>query len=158
MPVHVALPRPCRGDGGRTNGQVTSMTQGFEFGAMFTLGILGTGHCIGMCGPLVVALPGRVGRLSAHLSYHAGRIATYSLVGGMMGGMGTLVSGVAAAAGADPLTWMSGVQAAFSIASTSFVWSAEAKCSMSRRRVCSALSRRMRRSINSSVTSVPLIC
>ncbi|WP_083456754.1 sulfite exporter TauE/SafE family protein [Desulfosarcina cetonica] len=43
------------------------MTTSMDFAALFMLGLLGTGHCIGMCGPLVVALPGQTGRLSAHL-------------------------------------------------------------------------------------------
>ena len=55
---------------------------------MFLLGFLGTGHCLGMCGPLVIALPGRSGRWSAHALYHLGRIGTYSLVGAVLGALG----------------------------------------------------------------------
>ncbi|WP_413815108.1 sulfite exporter TauE/SafE family protein, partial [Desulfosarcina sp.] len=33
------------------------MTTPIDMIALFMLGLLGTGHCIGMCGPLVVALP-----------------------------------------------------------------------------------------------------
>lgn len=56
--------------------------------AMFSLGVLGTGHCLGMCGPLVLALPGRSGRFLPHLAYHLGRISTYAAIGGVMGGLG----------------------------------------------------------------------
>ncbi len=63
---------------------------------MFLLGLLGTGHCIGMCGPLIFALPGRTGRLLPHLLYHLGRVATYTVIGGIMGGIGQLMAGAAA--------------------------------------------------------------
>jgi uncharacterized protein len=59
---------------------------------MFVLGALGTGHCIGMCGPLVFAFPGRSGRFLPHLWYHAGRIATYVLVGAALGAAGMALS------------------------------------------------------------------
>jgi uncharacterized protein len=63
---------------------------------MFLLGLLGTGHCIGMCGPLIFALPGRTGRFLPHLLYHLGRVATYTVIGGIMGGIGQLMAGAAA--------------------------------------------------------------
>jgi sulfite exporter TauE/SafE len=37
---------------------------------MFMLGLLGTGHCVGMCGPLIFAFPGRAGRFMSHAWYH----------------------------------------------------------------------------------------
>ena len=53
---------------------------------------VGLGHCIGMCGPLVVSftftLKGqRV--LVPHLLYHAGRTLTYTVLGGIMGATGS---------------------------------------------------------------------
>jgi len=63
---------------------------------MFMLGLLGTGHCVGMCGPLIFALPGRTGRLMPHVWYHLGRVTTYTAVGGILGGMG---AGLAALTG-----------------------------------------------------------
>jgi uncharacterized protein len=65
-----------------------SASYGLDLSAMFLLGFLGTGHCLGMCGPLVVALPGRFGRWSAHALYHLGRIGTYSLTGAVLGALG----------------------------------------------------------------------
>jgi sulfite exporter TauE/SafE len=53
--------------------------------AGFALGLLGSLHCVGMCGPLSLALP--VHQLSlprkagALLLYHLGRIITYALIG-----------------------------------------------------------------------------
>lgn len=55
----------------------------------FTIGLLGSLHCVGMCGPLMLALPfskkARVGRL---LLYNTGRISTYTFLGAIMGFLG----------------------------------------------------------------------
>ncbi len=59
---------------------------------MFMLGLLGTGHCIGMCGPLIFAFPGRTGRFLPHAWYHLGRVATYVGVGAVLGGVGALLA------------------------------------------------------------------
>lgn len=61
---------------------------------MFMLGLLGTGHCVGMCGPLVFAFPGRSGRFMSHAWYHLGRVTTYVAVGAALGGLGALLSGL----------------------------------------------------------------
>jgi len=62
---------------------------------MFGSGLLGgIGHCSGMCGPIVAtyslnlrsAVPASRGSASLpHLLYNAGRITTYSSIGGIMG-------------------------------------------------------------------------
>jgi sulfite exporter TauE/SafE len=67
---------------------------------MFMLGLLGTGHCVGMCGPLIFAFPGRTGRLMPHMWYHLGRITTYSTVGAILGGVSQLLVGAEVSAGA----------------------------------------------------------
>jgi len=74
------------------------------------LGLLGTGHCIGMCGPLIVALPGQTGRFSAHLAYHAGRLITYTLIGALMGALGGGLIRLASVLGSDPMVWMARTQ------------------------------------------------
>jgi sulfite exporter TauE/SafE len=81
-----------------------------ELTALFMLGLLGTGHCIGMCGPLIVALPGRTGRFSAHLTYHAGRLITYTLIGALMGALGSGLIRLASVLGSDPMVWMARMQ------------------------------------------------
>ncbi len=63
------------------------MDAGIDKLSMFLLGLLGSGHCLGMCGPLVVALPGQFGRWRAHFMYHAGRLATYTALGAVLGGI-----------------------------------------------------------------------
>jgi hypothetical protein len=53
---------------------------------------VGLGHCVGMCGPIVVSLSltlkGRSPYLP-HLLYNAGRVTTYTLLGGIMGATGS---------------------------------------------------------------------
>ena len=58
----------------------------------FALGLAGSLHCVGMCGPLSLALPvqhlNHAKRTAAILLYNAGRVCTYSLVGLLFGLMG----------------------------------------------------------------------
>lgn len=90
--------------------------------AMFLVGFLGTGHCLGMCGPLVFAFPGQVGGMKAHGAYHAGRILTYTAVGFAMGGVGRLIVILAGrSGGTDPLGWMAGIQAGLAIVAGLFM-------------------------------------
>jgi sulfite exporter TauE/SafE len=89
--------------------------------ALFLLGILGTGHCVGMCGPLVFAFPARSGRMSAHLFYHLGRIGTYTAVGGTMGAVGLGLSQLAGRSGLDPLAWIARLQVGFSLLAAGFL-------------------------------------
>jgi len=53
---------------------------------------IGFGHCIGMCGPIVASLTLNLGTrriLVPQLLYHYGRITTYSIIGGIMGAVGS---------------------------------------------------------------------
>ncbi len=58
----------------------------------FTLGLLGSFHCIGMCGPIAMSLPlgnnGPTGRVKGGVVYNLGRIFTYSLFGVVFGFFG----------------------------------------------------------------------
>ncbi len=89
--------------------------------ALFMLGLLGTGHCIGMCGPLVVALPGQTQRMSAHLAYHAGRLITYTMIGALMGAAGSGMLRLASVVGGDPMIWVSRVQMGISLVAALFL-------------------------------------
>jgi sulfite exporter TauE/SafE len=68
------------------NGSDTALTLYFILlSSGFTVGF---GHCIGMCGPIVVSLSlGLKGRsvVVPQLLYNLGRITTYGLLGGVMG-------------------------------------------------------------------------
>jgi len=53
---------------------------------------VGFGHCIGMCGPIVVSLALNLKgsrRFIPHLLYNFGRLTTYSILGGVMGATGS---------------------------------------------------------------------
>lgn len=93
-----------------------------EILSMFFLGLSGTGHCIGMCGPLVVAIPGRTQRFSAHLLYHSGRTVTYTIAGGLMGGIGTGIAGIVSKSDIDPLVVFSAIQVIFSLIAAGFLF------------------------------------
>jgi uncharacterized protein len=90
--------------------------------SLFFLGLTGTGHCIGMCGPLVVAIPGRTQRFSAHLFYHLGRTITYSFIGALMGGLGSGIASLALKIGSDPLLVFAKIQVVFSMVAAGFLF------------------------------------
>ena len=53
---------------------------------------VGFGHCIGMCGPIVVSLSLNLkdkNFLIPHLLYNSGRVVTYGVLGGVMGATGS---------------------------------------------------------------------
>ena len=64
--------------------------------AGLAFGFFGSVHCVGMCGPLALSLPvadrlpGRF--LVDRLLYNLGRAVTYTLLGGLVGGVGRVVS------------------------------------------------------------------
>ncbi|MGA9480044.1 MAG: sulfite exporter TauE/SafE family protein [Desulfobacterales bacterium] len=89
--------------------------------SLFLLGLLGTGHCIGMCGPLVVAFPGRTGRVAPHLFYHLGRLVTYGGIGAMMGGIGSGLAMVSSVTGSDHLQLVARLQITLSVVSAGFL-------------------------------------
>lgn len=60
--------------------------------SVFLVGLLGGGHCVGMCGGIVAAvsisLPNQQTKWPLLLAYNVGRIASYTLVGAMAGALG----------------------------------------------------------------------
>jgi len=61
----------------------------------FLLGLAGSVHCIGMCGPLALSVPvsgGKWSRVGASFLYNTGRVATYSLIGMLFGLAGRSVA------------------------------------------------------------------
>lgn len=69
-----------------------------ELWSAFLIGLFGSLHCVGMCGPIVLALPDssaeKVSFYAGRLMYNLGRIITYSFLGLIFGLMG---SGIAMA-------------------------------------------------------------
>ncbi len=71
----------------------------FYFSTGFAVGF---GHCIGMCGPIVVSLS--LGRKNEstwipHLLYNAGRVVTYAVLGAILGATGSFTAITANIAG-----------------------------------------------------------
>lgn len=67
---------------------------GLLFG--FITGLLGSAHCIGMCGPIALALPGsdlpRNQLLWGRILYNLGRTITYAFLGALAGFLGLSLS------------------------------------------------------------------
>ena len=65
--------------------------------AALSLGFLSSLHCVGMCGPIALALPlnrsSKLNALGGILLYNLGRSFSYAFLGGMLGlaGMGLLL-------------------------------------------------------------------
>ncbi len=85
----------------------------------FTVGL---GHCTVMCGPVVGSLAlavhgagaGARSRLEGQLAYHAGRLTTYALLGGLLGATGAFVNVAGRLAGvADAVAVGAGVLLVF---------------------------------------------
>lgn len=57
-----------------------------------TIGLIGSFHCIGMCGPIVVALPLKkhnlISKITGAILYNSGRVLTYSILGILFGILG----------------------------------------------------------------------
>lgn len=67
-----------------------------ELIAGFSLGILGSLHCVGMCGPIALAIPHKSNdKLSVaadNALYNGGRIITYMVLGSILGLLGAAIS------------------------------------------------------------------
>jgi len=78
----------------------------------FFIGLFGSVHCIGMCGPLAFAVPS-LGKqwwlvIADKVSYNAGRVITYSFLGLLIGLVGKQL-------------WLSGLQQGVSLVSGMFI-------------------------------------
>lgn len=58
----------------------------------FIVGLAGSFHCVGMCGPIALALPGgfstRITLIGSRLLYNLGRVVTYTFLGALFGIIG----------------------------------------------------------------------
>jgi hypothetical protein len=63
-----------------------------DFITPLTIGLIGSFHCIGMCGPIVVALPlkkhSMLSKITGAVLYNSGRVLTYSILGILFGLLG----------------------------------------------------------------------
>lgn len=72
---------------GPTKKNRAAMTEA-AFSSALVLGLAGAGHCMGMCGGMALALHNSGQQpFRFALSYHAGRLAGYALIGGILGSL-----------------------------------------------------------------------
>lgn len=64
-----------------------------EILSAFAIGLFGSLHCIGMCGPIAIALPvpntSTISFITGRLLYNIGRVLTYSFLGAVFGLLGS---------------------------------------------------------------------
>jgi len=82
---------------------------------MFLLGLLGSGHCAGMCGPIVLAVPGATGRVLPQLTYNLGRVITYTAIGAGLGALGAGLLALAPGEGAQTMARVARIQVGMSV-------------------------------------------
>ncbi|MFI3118615.1 MAG: sulfite exporter TauE/SafE family protein [Methylococcaceae bacterium] len=77
---------------------VVAVTGGFDYGLAFMAGVLGSGHCVGMCGALVSGCfmksgmkPGASRSYFPYLVYQLARIFVYTLVGFAAAALGVVL-------------------------------------------------------------------
>ncbi|MFQ5498984.1 MAG: sulfite exporter TauE/SafE family protein [Candidatus Zixiibacteriota bacterium] len=67
-----------------------------EIWTAFVVGLFGSVHCLGMCGPIALALPQRDKAITnfavGRLIYNLGRIVTYSMMGVLVGVIGQRIN------------------------------------------------------------------
>ena len=67
-----------------------------EILAAFFIGLVGSLHCIGMCGPIAIALPvpssSNLSFLTGRILYNLGRVVTYSFLGLLLGLIGSKIA------------------------------------------------------------------
>ena len=63
--------------------------------AALLAGLVGSPHCVGMCGGFAAACGAPSGRASGldRAAWHLGRLTTYAVLGGLAGGFGSLIPG-----------------------------------------------------------------
>jgi sulfite exporter TauE/SafE len=91
--------------------QHAALPMGGDLVLLFGASLLASAHCVGMCGPYVAlctaqfvprgATPGA--RLYLRILFNAGRIATYGLIGLMVGAFGQIAQALASRAGLSGL-------------------------------------------------------
>ncbi|MEW6510494.1 MAG: sulfite exporter TauE/SafE family protein [Bacteroidota bacterium] len=77
------------------------MSGALDYPLILLAGVLGSLHCVGMCGAIVLAYStaggtgatqaGVVASLPSHLAYNGGRVLAYVLIGGLAGAVGGII-------------------------------------------------------------------
>jgi len=71
--------------------------EGFSLGMLFLIGLLTSLHCVAMCGGINLAQSVNSAKTShsalmPNLLYNLGRVVSYTIIGGIVGGVGSIVS------------------------------------------------------------------
>jgi sulfite exporter TauE/SafE len=73
---------------------------GMGYGMLFIIGLITSVHCVAMCGGInlsqslsgVGAVPVHKGRLMPSILYNAGRVISYTVIGGIVGALGSVIT------------------------------------------------------------------
>lgn len=72
---------------------VPALESGAGYGTVFLIGLLSGVHCIGMCGGIMLAADSAGSRrFISPLLYNLGRIISYTIIGGVFGALGSIIS------------------------------------------------------------------
>ena len=79
---------------------IPEVNQSMGYGILFVVGLLTSLHCIAMCGGINLSQcvsykhsdASRTGNLKPSLLYNSGRVVSYTVIGGIVGGIGSVVS------------------------------------------------------------------
>ena len=84
----------------------------FGFMAALVAGLLGSTHCLGMCGGIATLVGSGAGqpRFSRTLAFNAGRLGSYAMAGALMGGLGWHLG-----AAVDSVAWGNLLRAAMGV-------------------------------------------
>jgi uncharacterized protein len=87
-------------------GLLPSVSQSMGFGLIFVVGLLTSLHCVAMCGGIVLSQavgPRHGTRILPGLLYNAGRVISYTVIGGAVGALGSVLSLSTSLKGAMPV-------------------------------------------------------
>ncbi|MBW7571465.1 urease accessory protein UreH domain-containing protein [Caproiciproducens faecalis] len=81
---------------------IPEVSQNMGYGILFVVGLITSLHCVAMCGGINLSQcvsyrygeneTGKWAKLKPSLMYNAGRVLSYTVVGGVVGGLGSVVS------------------------------------------------------------------
>ncbi|WP_444659515.1 urease accessory protein UreH domain-containing protein [Caproiciproducens sp. R2] len=81
---------------------IPEVSQNMGYGILFVVGLITSLHCVAMCGGINLSQcvsyrygendTGKWSKLKPSLMYNAGRVLSYTIVGGIVGGLGSVVS------------------------------------------------------------------
>jgi len=107
------LPDTCPAPTSATTATAKPMQPEYTWAIAFLAGLLGSGHCVGMCGGLVSAFFLKMGRHSknpvTYAAYHGARVSVYVAAGAAAGAVGLLISAGSLGAAQGVLMIVAGV-------------------------------------------------